>query len=103
MLSSDFQVEHFLALFLFFAELFKHDFSLVSLSLQLVHQFHLHLSLSLKVFGFLISIGDTAPLNFVLKLQVMLIHGALLRQNIINLVIAHLFLVFEVLDLRLGN
>lgn len=101
LLSRDFQVQHVLALFLFFTELFEQDLSLISLGLELVHQLHLHLSLSLEMLGFLISISDTTALNLVLKLQVVLIHGPLLCEDLLDLGIAHHLLVLEVLNTRL--
>ena len=66
-------------------------------------QLHLHLSLGLEVLGLLVCLGDTAPLNLVLQLEVLLIHTPLLGKRLLNLIVAHELLVFKVLDARLSN
>ena len=98
LLCSDLKVKHVFALFLFFFELLEYDLSLISLSLELVMQLHCHLSLSLKVLSFLISICDTTSLDFVLELKVFFVRAPLLREDLLDLGVAHHLLIFEILD-----
>ena len=96
-------VKHDLALFLLLGELFQHDFGVVALGLQLVLQFHCHLSLGLLELVLLVGVSDTATLDFVLKLQVFLVDTALLGEDVEDVGVAHLLLVFEVLNARFSD
>ena len=98
LLSSDLQVKHVLALDLFITQLLKHRVGLVPLVLKLVLELHLHLSLSLEILGLLVGLSDTAALDLVLELVVLLVNAPLLRQRLFDLVVAHELLVVEVLD-----
>ena len=64
---------------------------------------HLHLFLGSGELGTLVSISYAASLNLVLKLKVLLVSLAFLSQNVLNLRVAHVLLIFKVLDARLGN
>jgi len=65
-------------------------------------ELHLHLSLSFKVLGLLVRLGDAASLDLILQLMVLFINAPLLGQRILDLIVAHQFLVIEVLDARVG-
>jgi len=103
LLCSNLQVKHVLTLDFFVSELFKHYFSLVSLVLQLVMKLHFHLSLGLEIFGFLVSLSDASALNLVLKLEILFVNSPFFRQSLLDLRIAHLFLIIEILDTWLSN
>lgn len=68
LLSCDLEVEHVLTLDLLIAQLLEHHISRVPLILKLMVQLHLHLSLGLKVFSFLVGFSYATTLNLVLKL-----------------------------------
>ena len=102
-LSINLLVKHNLGLLLLLSELFQHDLGVVPLSLQLVLQLHCHLALSLLELILLIGISLTAALDFVLKLQILLVDTALLSEDVKDVGVAHLLLVLEVLDARLSD
>ena len=103
LLHVDLQVEHLLALLLLNLELLKHDLSVVSLVLECMSQLHGHLSLCLEKFGFLIGLSDATTLDFVLKLEVLLVHSALFSESLHDLSFRHLLLILQVLDTRLSD
>ena len=63
-------------------------------------QLHLHLSLSLCLNGFLDSLSDTFFRDLELELHVLFVSDALLSQNILDLRVAHISLILEILDTR---
>ena len=98
LLSRDLQIQHVLTLLLLFFELFEHDFGLVSCRLDRMFQSHLHLLLGFGEFGSLISLSDTTSLNLILQLKVLFVSPALLSEDVLNLRVAHRFLVLKILD-----
>ena len=63
-------------------------------------QLHLHLSLGLCLNGFLDSVSDTFFSDLEVELHVLFVSDALLSQNILDLRVAHISLILEILDTR---
>ena len=76
---------------------------MVALCLELVLQLHGLLSLGLEELSFLVGISNTTALNLVFELQVIFIYASLLCQGVLDVLIAHSHLIFEIADARLGN
>ena len=102
-LNVNFQIKHHLVLLLLNLELLEHDLGLIALILQTVLELHCHLSFSLEMLGLLISLSDTSALDLVLELKVLLVNSAFLGESLLDLNLAHLLLVLQVLDTRLGD
>ena len=100
LLGRNLKIKHVLALLFLLFELFEHDLSIVPLSLQLVLQLHLHLSLGLCLNGFLDCLSDTFFRDLELELHVLFVSDALLSQNVLDLRVAHISLILEILDTR---
>ena len=66
-------------------------------------QLHGHLSFSFEKLGLLVGLSDATPLDLVLQLKVLLVLGTLLSENFLDLGIAHILLVLEILDAGIGN
>ena len=66
-------------------------------------QLHGHLSFSFEELGLLVGLSDATPLDLVLQLKVLFVLGTLLSENFLNLGIAHILLVLEILDAGIGN
>ena len=66
-------------------------------------QLHSHLSFSFEELGLLVGLSDATPLDLVLQLKVLFVLGTLLSENFLNLGIAHILLVLEILDAGIGN
>ena len=103
LLSGDLQVEHLLALLLFFLELFKHDGGVLLLGLDRVLKLHLSFTLSLLELLLLVLLSDTAASDLILKLKVLLVDLTLLSEDLLDLGVGHLLLVVEILDTGLGD
>ena len=66
-------------------------------------QLHGHLSLCLEKFGFLVGLGDATSLDFVLELEVFLVHSAFFSKRLHDLSFGHLLLILQVLNARISD